>query len=210
MDSSGNWVDGPCALFETPSAPRNIAKMAFAHNVMLRSLNAIYLQPPHIPDADIADVLFFVSSYCAWLLHHNDIEEEAMFPAFEAVPGVKPLQYNLDQYRIFSDGLVTLKKNAEDTIPSRCTGEKVCAIIDGFSHALHTHLRLRSVYEQCEKEAGKRDKNVAPPTVLGLCDKPFQGGNDWPKIPMGSAGIDYYLFGRKHSNPRQLKFIGNE
>ncbi|KAL1989027.1 hypothetical protein VTN96DRAFT_5790 [Rasamsonia emersonii] len=58
---------------------------------------------------------------------------------------------------------------------------------------------LLKVYKDCEAEAGKQDKNVIPPMVLGLRDVTFQGGNQWPAMPPLSEWIVHYVFARKHS-----------
>jgi hypothetical protein len=58
---------------------------------------------------------------------------------------------------------------------------------------------LVAIYKRSEADAAKQDKSVVPPMALSLCDKTFEVGNDWPKMPMGSAYIVHYLFARKHS-----------
>jgi hemerythrin-like domain-containing protein len=213
--------------------------MAFAHNAMLRGLNAIYLQALNISTKDTSDFLFFIGAWCGWVLHHHTIEEEKMFPSFESVAGVHSLQANVDQHYAFSTGLKTLEKYASTTSPDTYDGTHVREVIDSFSDTLRNHLedeiktlwdmdsvtigpaseRLLSIYKESEEEAGRQDKSVVPPMVLGLCDKTFQGGNDWPKMPPGSAWIVHYIFGRKHRgawrflpcdtwrNPRPLLFI---
>jgi hemerythrin-like domain-containing protein len=215
--------------------------MAFAHNAMLRGLNAIYLQAPHVPAKDAPDFLFFVASWSAWVIHHHGMEENTMFPLFESVHGVQSLQHNVDQHHAFSAGLTTLREYATATTSDTYSGPKIREIIDSFAEAFRTHLvdeidtlwamdsvpagtpesaKLLSIYQDCEAEAGKQDKSVVPPMVLGLCDRTFQGGNSWPKMPTGSAWIVHYVFGRKHRgawkflpcdtfrNPRPLRFLG--
>ena len=217
--------------------------MAFAHNCMLRGLNAIYLQALHISSEDVKDFQFFIASWADWVLHHHVIEESEMFPAFEAVPGVTPgsLQHNIEQHHEFSDGLSALRKYASEASAAAYSGAHVRSLIDGFAETLRQHLvdeidtlwamdsvtkgpnseKLVKIYQHCEKEAGKQDKTIVPPMVLGLCDRTFEGGNDWPKMPMGSAYFVHYLFGRKHRgawrflpcdtwrNPKPLAFLGN-
>jgi hemerythrin-like domain-containing protein len=218
-------------------------EMAWAHNSMLRGLNAIYLQAPHIPSEDAQDFQFFIASWAEWVLHHHKIEESEMFPAFQSVLGVAPgsLEHNVEQHHEFSGGLSNLHKYAKETPSTKYSGDHVQSLIHGFAKALRQHLvdeidtlwamdsvksdtehsaKLLEIYKHCENEAGKQDKNVVPPMVLGLCDKTFEGGNDWPKMPMGSAYFVHYLFGRKHRgawrflpcdtwrNPKPLQFLG--
>ncbi|KAF1957228.1 hypothetical protein CC80DRAFT_411683 [Byssothecium circinans] len=254
MLSKKTWADKPLPLLQTPSATNDTPghpahyianEMVFAHNAMLRGLNAIYNQAPNIPSSDVADFLFFTASWTAWVKHHHIIEETTMFPSFEKVKGVKSgsLQHNAEQHHGFSDGLNTLYQYSTETQPPNYSGKKVQELIDGFAGLLYQHLadeidtlwamdsvpantaeagQILTVYKQCEAEAGKQDKNVVPPMVLGLCDKTFQGGNEWPKMPWGSAYIVHYLFARKHrgawrflpcdtwGQPRELLFASEE
>ncbi|KAI3328700.1 hypothetical protein F4824DRAFT_392100 [Ustulina deusta] len=56
---------------------------------MLRGLNSIYLQAPHVRQAkDIADLLFLTQSWSSWLLNHHHLKEAIMLPGFEAALGV--------------------------------------------------------------------------------------------------------------------------
>lgn len=217
--------------------------MAFAHNAMLRGLNAIYLQAPYIPKADTVDFLFFVASWASWVQDHHILEETQMFPGFERIPGIRPgqLSPNIEQHHLFSTGLEDLKKYASVTTAVEYNGKKMRELIDIFSAHMREHLAdeistlwsleccengqekiLLKVYKDCATEAGKQDKTVVPPMVLGLCDKTFQGGNSWPAIPIGSEYIVHYIFGRKHRGawrflpsdtfrtPRMLPFLGDE
>ncbi|KAL7949259.1 hypothetical protein V8C42DRAFT_310404 [Trichoderma barbatum] len=224
----GNWADGPLKLIETPSAKKEIDdhpahyianEMAFAHNAMLRGLNAIYLQAPYIQKADIGDFLFFVSSWASWVQDHHILEETRMFPGFERIPGIKPgqLSHNIEQHHLFSTGLEDLRKYATGTNAVEYNGGRLRELIGIFSAYMREHLadeidslwsleccekgqekNLLKVYKDCEAEAGKQDKTIVPPMVLGLCDKTFQGGNNWPVTPIGSEYIVHHILGRKH------------
>ncbi|KAI0451090.1 hypothetical protein F5B21DRAFT_390925 [Xylaria acuta] len=91
------WADQPWPLIETPSRTQQIThpalhianEIAHIHNAMLRGLNAIYLQAPHVQQArDIADLSFLTQSWSTWLLDHHDLKESTMLPRFESVLGV--------------------------------------------------------------------------------------------------------------------------
>ncbi|KAI0479821.1 hypothetical protein F4859DRAFT_477482 [Xylaria cf. heliscus] len=91
------WANQPWPLIETPSWTQQIThpalhianEIAHIHNAMLRGLNAIYLQAPHVQQAkDIADLSFLVQSWSTWLLDHHSLKESTMLPGFEAVLGV--------------------------------------------------------------------------------------------------------------------------
>ncbi|KAI1756076.1 hypothetical protein F4782DRAFT_319782 [Xylaria castorea] len=91
------WANQPWPLIETPSRTQQIThpalhianEIAHIHNAMLRGLNAIYLQAPHVQQAqDISDLSFLTRSWSTWLLDHHDLKEGTMLPGFEATLGV--------------------------------------------------------------------------------------------------------------------------
>ncbi|KAI0102840.1 hypothetical protein GGR51DRAFT_526386 [Nemania sp. FL0031] len=218
-------------------------EMAFAHNAMIRGLNAIYLQAPHVTKKDASDFLFFVATWSAWILHHHDLEETSMFPKLEAVPGIKQgqLSRNTNQHELFVGGLKSLNQYATKTTAAAYDGKRVHELIDAFAHHMTKHLadeigtlwaldccekgkekNLLKIYNDAEAEAGKQSKTAVPPMVLGLCDKTFEGGNDWPVMPPGAAYIVHYIFSWWHRGawrflpsdtfrtPRHLAFSGPE
>ncbi|KAI1359420.1 hypothetical protein F5Y08DRAFT_80323 [Xylaria arbuscula] len=252
MSPLSKWADGPFPLIQTPSATKDISdhaahqianEMAFAHNAMLRGLNSIYLQAPHVSKQDASDFLFFVASWSAWVLHHHDLEETNMFPKFETIPGIQPgqLSQNIHQHELFAGGLKSLNDYATNTPAATYEGKRVIGLMDAFAHHMTKHLadeidtlwaldccekgeekNLLKIYEEAEAEAGKQDKTVVPPMALGLCDKTFEGGNNWPAMPPGSTYIVHYFFSWKHRGawrflpsdtfrtPRPLAFLGSK
>ncbi|KAF2114888.1 heterokaryon incompatibility protein-domain-containing protein [Lophiotrema nucula] len=149
-------------------------------------------------------------------------------------PLLKTPSATKDIHHEFAEGLGALHEYSTKTAP-----KEFCRLIDAFAKPIRKHLadeiatlwaidsvttdsaesrKLLEIYEYCEAEAGKQDKHVVSPMVLGLCDKTFEGGNDWPKMPIGSAYLVHYLFGRKHrgawrflpcdtwGQPRELAF----
>ncbi|KAI0012313.1 hypothetical protein F4779DRAFT_614761 [Xylariaceae sp. FL0662B] len=95
----GPWADGPWPLIETPSKSQRIThpalhianELAHTHNAMLRGLNAIFLQAPHVHQpTDISDILFLTQSWSAWVLDHHRAKETSMLPGFEGVLGLPP------------------------------------------------------------------------------------------------------------------------
>ncbi|GLA33272.1 hypothetical protein AnigIFM63309_000095 [Aspergillus niger] len=243
--TSRPWADGPWPLIETPSKTQDISKhealyianeMAFAHNAMLRGLNALYLQAEQITESqDIADYLVFLRSWAGWVSHHHTLEEEQMFPQFEGVMK-KPnfLEGNVNEHHAFQPILKQLLAYGTDTKPTEYKASTVRSLIEQMAPSFREHLAneitslmsmepydgpaLLKVYKECEAEAGKQDKNVIPPMVLGLRDITFEGGNQWPTMPPFSTHFVHYLFARKHAgawrflpsdtwgNPRPLAF----
>ncbi|KAJ5087332.1 hypothetical protein N7456_010948 [Penicillium angulare] len=246
-DKTGSpWADGPWQLIETPSKTEDTSRhaavyianeMAFAHNAMLRGLNALYLQADLSELQDIKDFLFFLRSWAGWVSHHHVLEEEQMFPQLEEVMG-KPdfLQGNIDEHHTFQPILKKLLAYG-DSRPEDYQASTVRSLIEEMAPVFRNHLAneipsllamepydgpaLLRVYKECEAEAGKQDKNVIPPMVLGLRDITFEGGNQWPAMPPLSTYFVHYIFARKHAgawrflpsdswgNPRKLEFASS-
>ncbi|KAI0812153.1 hypothetical protein GGR55DRAFT_614670 [Xylaria sp. FL0064] len=91
------WADQPWPLMEVPARTQNIThpalhianEISHIHNAMLRGLNSIYLQAPHVRrERDIADLLFLTQSWSTWLLDHHHLKENTMLPSFEATLGM--------------------------------------------------------------------------------------------------------------------------
>ncbi|KAL2800169.1 hypothetical protein BJX66DRAFT_350929 [Aspergillus keveii] len=196
--------------------------MAHTHNAMLRGLNSIYLQANHITiQQDISDFLFFINAWATWVSHHHELEEETMFPGFERVLGIEGLlQSNVDQHHTFQPALQELLVYSETTQPGGYRSEDVRGLFEKFAPAFREHLSdeiesllsmqryaenddkgqaLLEVYKAAEVEAGKQDKDVIPPMVLGLRDVTFEGGNQWPDMPPLSEWFVHYIFARKHA-----------
>ncbi|KAI1149554.1 hypothetical protein F4825DRAFT_468950 [Nemania diffusa] len=158
--STAPWADEPFALIETPSMKKKsdhfyltaASEMTHAHNVLIRSLNAIVQQGPHIPistDADylVKDVADFLNYVCCWVKmvhHHHWVEEEFIFPEMGKLSG-KPglMDEPRHQHESFQVGLKDLESYSTTTKPEQYKwlgphGMK--QIIDSFSEDLTSHL----------------------------------------------------------------------
>jgi hypothetical protein len=113
-----SWERGPIPLIETPlslSSDPNAAQdqyisiaseMALVHNCMIRALNFIYLQGPHLPsDPAIrtAFVHYCIAAYDGLSAHHHG-EETFLFPEIEKVCGEGCMGENVQQHAAFSAG----------------------------------------------------------------------------------------------------------
>lgn len=155
--------------------------MALAHNGILRGLNSIYLQAPHIPREDVGairDFLTYCQCWCESMHHHHDAEEQVFFPSIELisdVPGI--MERNIDQHRAFTPGFDQFQEYARTCIPQDYEGQKIRSLIEDFADPLTTHLhdeidtlraldiydsgRLRQAYRRFEKSLMATD-NVRP------------------------------------------------
>lgn len=215
-------------------------QMAFAHNCMIRGLNALWLQSPHVlPGKDATDLLFFAHSWATWVANHLKIEEEHMFPGFKVVEGVPDdaLPDEAEQHHSFVSGLEAFSNYCGSTEGKDYNPKTFRDLINGFAKPFVAHLHeeipalveldscgqkgsaaLVAVVERCEEEAAKQDMFVVPPMVMGLCDRTYEGGNNWPAVPPGTGYVINYVLAWKHSgawrflpsdhwrNPRTLAF----
>lgn len=161
MPLETHWADKPFSLVPTPSTrfPNEThsyvhvaTEMANIHNVILRGLNAIVQQAPHVPEAgnseyksqDVADLLFFVRCWVELITHHHSLEEKFIFPEIEKFAGQPGLMEDpVHQHSLFHDGMVSLLEYATNTKPNghRWFGDGgMKHIIDSFSEALVEHL----------------------------------------------------------------------
>lgn len=117
--------------------------MALAHNILLRNLNAIYLQAPYVKPEDVADFLGYAKTFVNVLAVHHDGEEESFFPACERMsgePGV--MDTNVQQHKEFHDGLHKLQEYIMAVLECKETydGKRVVGLIDVFGTGLAQHL----------------------------------------------------------------------
>ena len=221
------WADTPWPLIQTPSLTLDIKKhsaihiasiMTHTHNCIIRGINSIFLQAPHVHEpTDIADLLFFCKAWCNWVEHHHSLEETSMFPGFEELSG-RPgcMAANIEQHHAFEPGLKRLRGYAVETNPSQYDSSLLRDIINSFATTLQQHLtdeiatllalqdcdsdKLLATYKKAETTAAGQSKDETYPLVLGLCDKTYEGGvHDFPPAPWFAPYVVHYLFGRKHA-----------
>ena len=189
--SSAPWADEPIALIPIPSnhkdpqthaAVMGAGEMAHAHNCLLRGINAIIQQAPHVPDAsqpqyneqDVRDLLFYVAAWVKVVHHHHDAEELTMFPDIERWTGRPGLMQGAkDQHAAFHGGLELLLRYAEGTDPEEYRWKGgMKEIIDGFVDPLAQHLSeeidlllsLKELDSEGFKEIWKETERVAKAT----------------------------------------------
>ncbi|OAQ88871.1 hemerythrin HHE cation binding domain-containing protein [Purpureocillium lilacinum] len=85
------WADAPLALIPTPTFLTNktdmwtegASHMCNLHNAIFRGYNSMYLQAPHVRDADKADFLGYCRTWSKFVRTHADKEEGELFPDAE-------------------------------------------------------------------------------------------------------------------------------
>ncbi|SPO01555.1 uncharacterized protein DNG_04228 [Cephalotrichum gorgonifer] len=148
------YADKPFALVSSPNFLKGkdekhdifdecASNMAAVHNTVIRGLNAIYLQAPHIKPADVKSFSTFISHWYLVIHHHHNGEETYAFPRIEEMAGEKGIMdVNVAQHHAFLDGLEEFGKYAADCAAGKeeYDGGKIVRMIDGFGAALAEHL----------------------------------------------------------------------
>lgn len=117
--------------------------MSLAHNIIIRSLNAIYLQAPNVTLlADKKDFLIYCQAWADLLHTHHHHEEIFLFPRIEELCG-KPgfLYVNVEQHQEFDKGAEEFRKYVSEVTVEKFDGRGLVTLIDGFVGVLNRHLR---------------------------------------------------------------------
>jgi hemerythrin-like domain-containing protein len=120
-------------------------EMALVHNILIRSLNSIYLQAPNIKaKKDIDDFVIYMYAWSDMIHAHHETEEKVLFPLLEQgleMPGF--MEKNVEEHQAFANGLTTydayvgsLREGKE-----QYDGAKVLKLIDSFGEILTEHLK---------------------------------------------------------------------
>ncbi|KAJ9150311.1 HemerythrinHHE cation binding domain-containing protein [Pleurostoma richardsiae] len=88
---SKQWADGPVKLVTTPLYATKktdlfttgATHMALLHNAILRGYNTIFLQAPHVPEAENANFIGYSLAWFKFVKSHHDDEEETLFTKVE-------------------------------------------------------------------------------------------------------------------------------
>ncbi|ORY60659.1 uncharacterized protein BCR38DRAFT_441874 [Pseudomassariella vexata] len=147
------WADSPWPLIETPLRTHTINhpalqianETAHMHNAMLRGMNAIQLQAPHIREMrDIADFLFFTRCWSVWVMDYHLMKSTQMFPAFAEIlknPGTSPTT-NLERKLYFLPALQQVLIYAEEVSaqPQSYNGEVLYRLVEELARLFREHL----------------------------------------------------------------------
>ncbi|KAI1073753.1 hypothetical protein F5B20DRAFT_494362 [Whalleya microplaca] len=158
--SDAPWADEPFHLISTPSTSLNAShshvycasEMAHAHNVIIRGLNAIIQQAPHVAVSidkgykaqDVKDLLFYTQSWAKMVHHHHWVEESFIFPKIEEFSGRPGLMDDpKHQHELFHGGMERLLAYSATTKPEEYRWDEpggMKEIVDSFSKHLTDHL----------------------------------------------------------------------
>jgi len=193
--------------------------MAQLHNMLIRSLNAIYRQAPYVKQPqDIKDFIQFVALWHEMLVHHHETEEKVFFPELEKLAGVS-MEENVEQHAAFEQGLAALDAWAKSTTPETYSAPKLLALIDALGPVLTVHLAdeipsllaLSSHDSAALKKAwiksGEYARSSGPVTVgvpmmIGSFDSTYEGGAVVPDdlaFPWFINVLNSWVFCRKYA-----------
>ncbi|CAK7236712.1 hypothetical protein SBRCBS47491_009731 [Sporothrix bragantina] len=118
-------------------------EMACVHNCLIRGINAIYLQAPHIKPADQKPFLNFASLWGKMINMHHKEEEVVFFPNIEKLagePGI--MEDNVEQHHLFHEGLERYIAYVQACLEGKeaYDGKTLVGFIDSFGAILTQHL----------------------------------------------------------------------
>jgi hypothetical protein len=168
--------------------------MAHFHNILLRCLNALYLQAPYLKtDTDKQDFITLTNHFLTFLHHHHEAEENDIFPEFtKAFPAID-MSANVDEHRAFDASYHALLSWASTTTPTTYSPSEAQTLLHALGTDLAPHLRneittllalrgydsatLLRIWSAAGQKARKQaDTRVALPMLAGNMDVTFEGG----------------------------------
>lgn len=141
------------------------SEMTIVHNVILRSINAIYNQALNVgakgTEKDKADFVNFASVWGEMIHEHHETEEQMVFPDINRITGIEGLMDgNIAEHQQFTQGLTQYQEYIAEVKESRekYDGEKLVSIIDSFGptmrdhleHEIETLVRLDKYEDKCD------------------------------------------------------------
>jgi hypothetical protein len=223
-----SWEHGPMELIPTPYHQTGAtddftaaaSEMALVHNCIIRALNSIYMQAPHIPAAEHTNFVKYCMATYQGLTSHHHGEEKHFFPEIERLTGDKGLmEANVEQHKVFEtsfvawgDWLQLVDSHKTDFRPDMCL-----SLMDDFIPSLSTHLSdeiatltslsrysgmldLRALMKaEAEKTMGGMSKTGVLPVFFLNHDCNFEGGwHNFPEMPAAVRWVLRSLCGRWH------------
>jgi hemerythrin-like domain-containing protein len=208
-----NATDSYMPAHQTDMFDDIAAEMVHVHNMIIRGLNSIYLQAPHIKPADEKAFCKYMLTWHTLLHAHHDGEEEMLFPFLEKATGVKGIMdANLNQHKAFHEHLDSLKNYAEAVLggTEKFSGDKIVAIVDALGPVLTRHLndeiptllglrqyadKLADLPKLFEDEGQKVMKEIGGPGMVYCAaniDMGFEGGM-WTNFPPAPAPVKAFV-----------------
>lgn len=234
-----SWEDGPMQLMPTPFAKtgatdqytRVASEMTLIHNCLIRALNSIYIQAPHIPITEFPNFISYCLATYQGLCKHHDSEETILFPAIEKLTGTTGLTTeNVQGHRDFKEKLGSWGKWLESCHNKKNNfSAQICtSMMDDFMPLLAAHYAaeiptllalkrfddkkidlLALAKEEGEKVMGGMSKTRLLPVFLLNHDCTFENGaHAFPSVPAPVRWVLRSVCGRVQSAWWQFSTVG--
>lgn len=236
-----SWEQGPMQLIWTPISQTDAtdqytkvaSEMALVHNCIIRALNSIYIQAPHVPASQYPNFISYSLSVYQGLTMHHDGEEETFFPLIEELTGEKGLMdANVQGHRDFDTNFNAWGKWLEEcsspTTKTTFSPTTCIAMMDAFISPLSDHLAaeiptllalsrfedkkldlLAIMDEEGKKVMGGMSKTTQLPMFLLNHDTTFEGGiHNFPPVPAPVKFVLREVCGRWQSAWWQFSTVG--
>lgn len=174
---------------------------------MIRSLNAIYLQAPHIRPEQETSFLGFAELWYRGVEQHHRTERNLFFPVLDEMTGEKDImQANVEQHETFRAGLEAYHDYVLRCLSgeAKYDGKELVRAIDGFAPAFVQHCvdevpsfvglrrygdKLKGFHARFGKEAEKNHQELGilagAVFLMATHDVEYEGGThtNFPPIP---------------------------
>ncbi|EQB51459.1 hypothetical protein GCG54_00014953 [Colletotrichum gloeosporioides] len=200
------YADHPFSLVSTPISqlPKDVkltmfhriaSEMALVHNCILRGLNAIYLQAPHIKPEDVFSFANYMHQWYRMIHAHHSGEERLFFPAVERLTGIVGfMDVNIEQHKSFHNGLESFAQYIKALIAREVAydGDKVVSLIDRFGKDMCLHLEeeiptILSLEKFGTEKMAPVEKIFAQEAQEVMQEMGFLDGLPWALTTMDSA-----------------------
>ncbi|KAH7389879.1 hypothetical protein BKA66DRAFT_414180 [Pyrenochaeta sp. MPI-SDFR-AT-0127] len=233
-----SWENGPMSLIPTPASETghtdqftsSASEMALVHNCIIRALNSIYIQAPHVPSTEYVNFVPYCLATYQGLTAHHDGEEEFLFKELEKMTGEEGImEANVQGHRDFDTifeewghWLESCAAKSDNFSPDKCR-----SMMDGFMPPLSAHLAAEIptlmalsrfgdkvdlqglMKKEGEIAMGGMSKTTQLPLFLLNHDTTFESGiHTFPPVPAPVRFLLRSVFGRWQSQWWQFSTCG--
>ncbi|KUI57384.1 hypothetical protein VP1G_04661 [Cytospora mali] len=208
--ASKPWADGPMKLVHTPQYETKktdlfstgASHMALLHNSIFRGYNSIYLQAPHVQEADKADFIGYTLTWYKFVKSHHDDEEQSLFTKVEELLEDKTIfEETHREHESFLPGLAELNKYllSVQPNPQSLDSDELIRILDSFhvNFETHFHNEIRTL-----SNLASHPNAPAPDTPRAA--EAFNTFKTWGKSTVTKAGttdvVPFFLLNLDRTN----------
>lgn len=165
--------------------------MTLAHNLLIRGLNSIHCQAPHVKPTEQLAFVGYAQNFVNVLKVHHACEEETFFAEVERMAGESGImEKNVEEHHAFHGGLDTLDGYLAGVArgAEAYNGGRIVEIIDDFGPALSEHLReeIQTLLELKrfgpERMKGLADALIAEGKANLVSDNEISKALDWDSM----------------------------